>query len=381
MDMFTKENIDIPAMYDDYSVTDVRRLNMRRITEREYGAVEGKYKNKTKLLLTRPGIIFAVSLFFVIAGIFTAIGMIRNNESDGWVALFVYAMLGLFIPGISFIALLDKMDRFVSDDAVVSAGEIFRIEIIRGPRNSVAGANHFIAIRGTKEIVMVRDNPPIPEGATVLIVRSPGMKYHIFRVPSYAADLDAVPEGHSYEIESSGDLPTDDYSKYQKVSLSQAGRHRISEHEYAEIPAKYRSSRPLGHGAESVCWAFFVMLAAGMLGGIFYSVKIHYPEALMVTLVGFFCSAVIAIIISPSVLQKQLPREMTMYIECTPIKKTRYAGHCIINAVNIEKKLYIENIEVDPAQFDEISENVPAKLYYSGNINIIKYVRYKYDVA
>ena len=369
-----KEDTSIPEMYRDFTPVDCERLFLRDITDKEYSSVESLYKDKFRLFFTAPGIALIFFLLFFGGGVLHSLGTIAKHESDGWMMLFIFSMAGLLMCVTSYLAVIAKTDKFVSKNALVTAGIVVKISIIRGSRGGVAGAYHVIALPGSRQLVTIKDNPPIPEGCTVLIVRSQRKLYHVYAVPSWAADLDRAPEGYSYEIASAANIPGDDYLTYDKVSLSQTRPRRLSDYEYKEIPARYRTVSILGHGATSVCWVFFALLSIGLLLGAIHSFKTHNTEALIITLVGFFCSMIIDLIISPEIFRQQLPKGMTSCVECIPIKKSKIMGRCLISAVFPENRQYVDNIEVDPAQYDSIYENVPVKLYFSSNLNIIKYV-------
>ena len=374
-----KETAFSPEMYKDYQKTDAENLCLREITEEEYSALDDSCKSRLRLFFTLPGL--ALIGCSALAGymLIEAVGMIARHEKNGWMGLFISVMVGMFVIILSVAALMRKMDRLVTRRSLVLAGEVVGMKLIRGHRHSVTGAEHAVAVHGSRQIVWITDDPPIEAGNTVLIVKSPGLAYHLFRISPGAAEFSRTAGDWSAEIRTAGEIPDDDYSRYSKVSFNAAWKYPFSESEYYAIPPSYRVPNPFTHGFVSVFWVIFSLITAALAGGLIYSRITHNSDMFVVMVICLCCDLFIEWLLTKYVLRVKLPKNMTYCVECVPIKKTKSAGHCIISAVIPEKKQYIDYIEVDHSLYDRLGTNEPVRLYFLVTFPVAQYAARVYD--
>ena len=365
--------------YTGYSLTEPDHLHLRSMTDDEYNALPDKCKDKQKLFFTKPGIAFIVCLGFSTWMLISAVSELMNNVPDAGMHVFISAMLALFALSFSGLAVAMQLNRFVSRDSLVTAGEVTQVTIIRGHKNSVVGGDHVIALHGSRQLVTIRDKYPVPTGTTVLIVKMRSLQFCLYEIPSWAVSYDREETDYSAEITSAGVLPVDDYSKYDKVSVFQAQKRAVSDDEYRQIPVKYRSPRPLSYGVLSVVWTITTLATAGLLATMINAKKTGNIERFMVLLVILFCVMILEIFLTSEAFKRQLPRKSTCCIECIPVRKLKYTGNCYISVILPDKRQYIDHIMVEPDTFGIIKESETYKMYFNILLPTIKHVKGVYD--
>lgn len=364
MSMLRKKETEAPLeLYTGYKHITKDDLHLRPITDAEYEAVSGKFKSNLRLSLTAPGFVFLGGVLWAIGGLKYSISSILQHDPEGWLKLFVLVMVDMFILSLSAAAMLAKKDKFISDDSLVTSGEVIGLTLLKGNRGSVVGGRHVIALHGSKELITIEEDTPIEAGNIVLMVKSKSMNVHIFRIPEDATDLYYNVSDYSYEINSNNKLPVDDYSEYKKIPVQYADKHLVTELEYEEIPLKYRSVRPLGYGSTSAVWVIMTIISV-ILAVALYLNRHNRIEVFLSILIVFILDMLIELFLTKVVLTKKIKSQNTFCTECVPISKGKASGHCFISAIIPEKKLYIERIEIAPDQFDHIPVNEPVKLYY-----------------
>ncbi len=380
MDRYDRmENNSNLNSYVGYSLTEPGKLHLRRITDEEYNALPDKCKSRLKLLLNARGFAFIFSLIFTSALVINSVSEMINKAPDSGMHFFISAMLALFMDSITGLVVSAELNRLVPRNALVTAGEVAKVTILRGPNNAVGGADHIIALHGSRRIVTIRDRNPIASGNTVLIIKSRRLEYFLQEVPSWAVSYDRDETDYSEEIASAGDLPIDDYSKYDKVSVFEAQKRAVSGEEYRQIPVKYRSPRPLSYGLLSWAWSITTLVVGWIILAMVYARKNGNSERFFVLFGILFCIMILEIFLTGEAFKVQLPKKTTCCIEGIPVRKLKVTGSCFISVILPDKRQYIDRIMVEPEAFGMIKENEHYKMYFNIQLPRVKHVHGIYD--
>lgn len=369
----TNENFD-PDIYSGYSHTETEMLRLRRITREEYEAIPLKYRSRAMMLLSLTGLFFAICAVLTLCGLIVSVIDIIYDEKNAVAGLMVSVFVGGSFTAFAGFALSQKLDRLVSPDSLAAAGTVISAEDTSSNRYDPSRYKYRIALPSNQTVVTVRERHFIDKGATVLIIKSPAMQYHLVEIPASAADLTSTAKDYSAEILGGRYSPCYDLSEFDKIELAYAEKHMLSDSEYESIPKAFRSVNPFRRGWVTVFWLAFTLLTLILLAFLIKSGRAHDSLVFFPLMAGFICDMIIELFLTNIALKNPLPRSSTYCIDCIATSKASLTGQGMISAVIPEKKQYISQINIDSACFRSLPTDVPIRLYFSGFLSEAKYV-------
>ena len=370
--MYASER-ETDVVYGDYVRSDMSSVRLRHISGSEYAACPKKNKSKVSLFFGKAGIAFIVGLIFALAGWKYCADLFIAGDPDKWESLLIFGFVGLFVSVIPLGAVLLDLDKLVTRESLVVAGEIIDAKVTRGYRSGTT-AIYTIALHAGREIVTVKDTQTITPGSTVLIIKSHGGKFFMMPIPRDAADLVTAPPDHSIEIQSAGRFTADDLRDYRKMAVGAVEKHFLTKYELMEVPVKYRACRPLSRGLVTVCWLIFPAISAVMLGFIVHYTKTRNVEVAFPLIGGFLCEMILEWVLTTAAFERPLKGGRSYCVECVIINRTKLSGRGFVSIVLPKTKQFADNAEVDPALYDTLPMNVPVKMYFDMKSGVAKYV-------
>lgn len=375
MDIFRKkEKESILYKYSDYNHVGIEHINLRNITGDEFDAIDKRYRSKHLVFTTKPGIALLLSLLFTISSLKYCADLFLNGEKEPYIPLMIFGSVDLFAMVFSVLAVRARLDRMVTPDSLVAAGEVLESKVVRGPKNSIRYADHTIAFHSTREIVTFRYYKPIYAGTTVLIVKSPKMTFHLIPISADEVEMNYSGKDHSAEISERSIVNIGDLSEYSKTPFTAVRKHYLSRDEFLDIPKKYRSVSPFSRGLASGSWVFFTLITIIMCGLLAKFIGAHDMGKAFPLSGGIFCVMIIEIFLTGEVFRTPLKLGRTYSIDCVVIRKEKFSGQCIVSIILPDTKQYVDNIRVDPMIFDSIVTNTNVRLYFHMKYTDAKYI-------
>ena len=383
MELFGKNKFErdtTRAFYCKYSQVGKEQLCLRRIKDTEFRAVPENNKSKMSLMFkSRLGVFFIIVVIVSVWNMSYCFKNIMTHEKDAWMMLLIFSMCDLLFLVFSGVGTFARMDEIVTEDSLVLAGEVTEVHLNRGSKGAVISADHYIAIHGSEQMVMIENRNPIMTGSTVLIIKSPKCKYHLIEIPQSCADFDAVGENFGEELSDGTTFTAADLSEYEKITLDKVRKEPLTSPELSSIPYKFRGAAPFSHGSATVCWVIFTVIAIIMLAILHKARVERNAELFFPLLCGFLCEFFIELFITSAVMGKRLSNKMCYYFDCVVIRKNIDVGLGLISVIIPDRKQYIDALHIDRELYDSLPVNEPVRLYYNLNYPNARYARRLYN--
>lgn len=363
--------------FSDYTPVQTEMIRLHRITDEEYAHVPKLLQSKTALLVSPAsfGAVF-LSAISIIGEIIALHDFLIGKEKNAGMHLFIASMLCFTVVSFSIIIMRMRLDRVVTRESMVSVGQVARVDVTRGSKGGIMSAYHYIALHGSKQLVMINDTKNIVSaGNTVLIVKSPASQYRILPLPRDAVDYSLNEGDNSEEISSVCSGSELDYTDYEKISILQLSKTRMTPEDLESIPKEFRNPSPFSQGATTVFW---LLLSAGALIMIYYLVKSFKAHDMMVfapLMAGFVCEFPLAIWLTSAVLKKPLKPAQTFYSDCIIVKAVPFYGRYIASLIVPQDKCFVEGVAVNNVYVKNIPMNVPVRIYINVFTKDIRYIR------
>ena len=353
---------------EGYTKVNTNDVYWRKITEREYESIPNVYKSKARLFMTIPGILLIGEILVFGCGFPSVILSIIRHEQNAWFGLFLFFILLLFFGSLTIYSLQDKLDRIVTRNSLVNAGEIAEIRPSRtGKHGDTVAAYHTIAVPCYKKFITIEERPVIYAPSTVLVIKSPTMKYHLIPIPYSAADFGTAAQNLSDEM---SDISLDtgyDLSEFSKAGSTDntVERQPVSDEEYRMIPGRYRRRNPFAKPSIGILWLIITAITIALIILVIHKYKTH-DDMFIPLLGGTLLEFSIQWLVTYAAFGEGRPMkgQNAFAVDCIPVKKLPSDGEYFISAVIPEKKLYIERILVSHEIYRDISLNEPVRLYF-----------------
>lgn len=357
---------------EGYAPATTGDIYWRKITEQEYQSVPNMYKSKSRLFLTVPGIALIIEIIIFVCAITSVIGGIIHHEEHAWFGLFLYFMLMLLFGSLTIVSLLDKLDRIVTRDSLVNTGEVAEIEPAHSSkRGETIDAFHTIAVPCFGKLITVMDRPVVYAPSTVLVVRSPSMKYHLLPIPRSSADFTTAVQDLRDEMSSISSINEYDYRDYTKAGSFDimADTHPLSEAEFSEIPDKYRKCNIFANKPLGIIWCLITFIIIVLILSIVHLHNIQ-DDMFAPMIAGTVPVILLDLLMTNLTFHegKAMRIESGFSSDCIPVKRMSADGKYYIAAIVPEKKLFIEQIQVSPEVHCSIPLNVPVRLYFKDRV-------------
>jgi hypothetical protein len=274
----------------------------------------------------------------------------------------------LLFGSLTIISLLDKLDRIVTRDSLVNAGEVAEIKPAHSSkRGETVEAFHTIAVPCFGKLITVLDRPVVYAPTTVLVVRSPSMKYHLLPIPRSSADFTTAAQDLRDEMSGISNLTEYDYHDYTKAGSfnKMADTHPLSESEFSEIPDKYRKCNIFANKPLGIIWCLITVIIIVLILSIVHLHKIQ-DDMFAPMIAGTVPVILLEVLMTNLAFHegRAMRIESGFSSDCIPVKRMTADGKHYIAAIIPEKKLYIEQIQVSPEVYNNVPLNVPVRLYF-----------------
>ena len=327
----------------------------RKITDEEFNHIPFRVCEHSRYFCL-PFIFLIGEVALVVGGLISSVNDIITSEEHGWLGVFLSLILGMFGISITLGVYKDRLDRIITPDSVVIAGEVVEVTRLRNcePR-------HIVALHGVQKLITVRDHPALWTGTTVLVHKSAAGRYHLVEIPEDSVNFGLYPQNHTAELESKDPSGAYDYSKYEHVPLMCNEIKRISDEDYNELPRKFKTATPFGKGVFTLVWLVFTTITIGLIPFLIHSCVVHDAYFLPLC-AAFICELMIQWIANVSVASKPFKREEIIAVDCIVLSKNVSSMDNRISLIDPERNLYSE-AAVNNVFVNDIPLRVPVRLF------------------
>jgi len=363
--------------FSDYTPVTPEMIRLHKITDEEYAHVPGFLRSRKRLLISPAGF-WAVFLsgLSIIGELMALHDIILGKEKNAGAYLLIASMLCFSVVSFSIILMRLRLDRVVSRDAMVSVGQVTKVDVIHGGRGGITAAYHYIALHGSKQMVMINDPKNVVSASnTVLIVKSPASQYRILPLPSEAVDYSLNAGDNSEEIASICSGSKLDYTDYEKTNVMMIIKERVTPQDLEAIPKEIKSPSFFSQGATTFFW---VLLSAGALIMIFFLIKSFKAHDMMVfapLMAGFICEFPLAIWLTCALMKKPLPPAQTFCFDCIIVKAVPFNGKYMASVIVPQNKCFVDGVAVNVTYVKDIPMNIPVRIYFNVFTKDIRYIR------
>lgn len=371
----TKPEVDADLIRD-YTDIKPERMHLHRITPAEYDAVPRKLKSRKALLFCPAGAMLLLTGAFAVGSDISAVKDFINDEPKSGVMLFAALMVSTTLFLAALAAVIMKQDRYIGRDQLVSAGQVTRVEVIRGSRSSISHSYHTIALHGSRKITVIDDRSCLlSTGSTALIVKSRGNKYYLIEVPADVVDYTPEKDDFADEIASAAGGSPLEYSDYEKGKILKAGRHPLDSTELGYIPRNLLRANPFNYGAVSLIWAALTVGAVIMVVYLIKGFRDHNAYVFAPLIAGCLCELPLTLWVTSYVFKPPVAPGQVCFTDCIIVRTGSLLGKQTASLIVPESRLYVDDMTVKSEIVRNIPQNVPVRVYYHPFSQEILWVR------
>ena len=354
-----------------YTEAPLNSVNFRKITENEYSNVQFKFRN-TNNYLVLPFFLMVGDIILTICGVVCSIRDAINHVENAALFIFVSFMLGLFGFVFCYIAYDNRKCRKVTRESLVEAGEIVEMRnayySTRG--HQLVRADYIVALHNTRKLVTVHETTQFYCGDTVLVIKSDSSKYRLVKIPENAADFCYYAPDHSAELERMNIPGTYDYSKFRHVHIFETDIKHVTDEDYDNLPSRYKSVNPFDKGIYSILWTVFsgITLILIVLGIKFW---LEHNAYFLPLCAALFCELWIQWLMNRIAFQRPLTKKNTFTVDGIVTKVISDPANNRLTLVMPDKQMFSEGIAFDNLLLTDIPLNVPVRLYFESQMNVL----------